>query len=217
MQIINRALFFVVYLLPMHEDEKNQAGGEAARHGSSMKTTDLVFVDIETTGMDSRVQEIIEIGLLRVSQSWQDGVPTFVEQFAWNAKISPKHIETADPAALRINGYSADGWSGATELSEALALFSDKTAGAIMVAHNVAFDFEFLNANLARYAIPNRMHYHRLDTVSMAYQALRDAPETSRYSLVELCKHFGIEFLHPHSAMPDVYADFELFKKLVTI
>ena len=188
-----------------------------AKQGSSMKTTDLVFVDIETTGMDSRVHEIVEIGLLRVSQSWKDGVPTFTEQFAWNTKVFPQHIETADPVALKINGYSATEWKSAMPLAEALALFSEKTDGAIMVAHNVAFDFEFLNANLAMHSIPNKMHYHRLDTVSMAYQALRTGPEAARYSLVELCKHFGIEFLHPHSALPDVYAAYELFKKLIAI
>ena len=86
-----------------------------------------------------------------------------------------------------------------------------------MVAHNVAFDYEFLAHNLAAHGIENKMHYHRLDTVSMAYQALRNGPETARYSLVELCKYFGIDFKNPHSAMPDVYADFELFKKLCSL
>ena len=187
------------------------------KHGSSMKTTDLVFVDIETTGMDSRRHEIVEIALLRVGQSWTDGMPAFTEQFSWTTKVFPKHIETADPVALKINGYSASEWKDSMHLEDALVQFSEKTDGAIMVAHNVAFDFEFLNANLLAHGIPNKMHYHRLDTVSMAYQALSASSESARYSLVELCKHFGIEFKNPHSAMPDVHADFELFKKLLEL
>ena len=181
---------------------------------STMKTMDLVFVDIETTGMDPRTQEIIEIAMLRVSQDWSSGVCTFTEKEAWTTKIHPEHIETADPAALRINGYSASEWTDTMSLHDALTLFAEKSAGAIMVAHNVAFDSEFLNAHFAAQGIVNRMHYHRLDTVSMAYQALRTAPEATRYSLVELCKYFDIPFTNPHSAMPDVYADFALFKKL---
>ena len=37
------------------------------------------------------------------------------------------------------------------------------------------------------------MHYHRLDTVSMAFAKLHSTPEVLRYSLAELSKHFGIE------------------------
>ena len=40
--------------------------------------TDLAFVDIETTGLDSRVHEIIEIAVVRVRQIWvKDEKPTF--------------------------------------------------------------------------------------------------------------------------------------------
>lgn len=183
-----------------------------------MKKPDLVFVDIETTGMDPRKQEIIEIAVLRVSQEWPEGgTPTFAEIFSWSVKIKPQHIERADLAALRVNGYVASEWKHAVPLEDALREFSVKTEGAIMVAHNVAFDSEFLNFNLSRYGIPNKMHYHRLDTVSMAYTALHATPEVSRYSLVELCKYFQIPFENPHSALPDVYADFALFKKILEL
>ncbi len=184
--------------------------------GGSMKKPDLVFVDIETTGMNPRTQEIIEIAVLRVSQEWtEDGKPSFSEIFSWSVKIKPEHIERADPAALRVNGYVASEWKHSVPLEDALREFSEKTDGAIMVAHNVAFDSEFLNFNLLRYGIPNKMHYHRLDTVSMAYAALYDTAEVTRYSLVELCKYFQIPFENPHSALPDVHADFALFKKIL--
>jgi ATP-dependent DNA helicase DinG len=86
-----------------------------------------------------------------------------------------------------------------------------------MVAHNVAFDAGFVDTSLAKQGIVNTMHYHRLDTVSMAYAVLHDEPDVDRYSLAELCKHFGIVNENAHSALADARADFELFKRLMAM
>ena len=119
--------------------------------------------------------------------------------------------------SLRINGYNVTDWKNAISVAQALKEFSEKTAGAIMVAHNVAFDAGFLDTYFAIYGIPNKMHYHRLDTVSMAYAKLHSAPDVTRYSLAELCKYFGIVNASAHSALADARADFELFKKLMAL
>lgn len=183
-----------------------------------MKGTDLVFVDIETTGLNPRIHEIIEIGVVRVSQLWQEGEkPVFSETSRWSVKIRPENIAVADPASLKINGYNHDGWKEAISLAEALNIFSQKTEGAIMVAHNVAFDAGFLDEYMGRLSIANKMHYHRLDTVSMAYAKLHSTPDVNRYSLGELCKYFHINNENAHSALGDAVADFELFKKLMAL
>ena len=180
-----------------------------------MKDRDLVFVDTETTGLDARTHEIIEIGLIRVSQNWQGENPEFAVVSQWSVKIHPRNIATADPDPLRVNGYNVADWSEAVTIEEALKTFVEKTDGAIMVAHNVAFDAGFLDTNFSKYGIVNKMHYHRLDTVSMAYSVIRNTPPVVRYSLAELCKYFGIVNENPHSALADARADFEVFKKLM--
>ena len=186
------------------------------RVGGAMRTSDLAFVDIETTGLNSRQHEIIEISVVRVKQTWTpDEKPVFEKMFEWSAKIKPEHLELADPIALRINGYIASDWTESISLENALTEFVEKTDGAIMVAHNVAFDSEFINAKLADFKIQNKMHYHRLDTVSLAFGLLHSAPDVGRYSLGELCKYFGIINNRPHSALSDALSDFELFKKLM--
>ena len=183
-----------------------------------MKVHDLVFVDTETTGLDARIHEIIEIAVVRVRQDWSDGEkPVFTIVDEWSVKAQPENISSADSASLRINGYTVTGWEGATTIKNALDEFSEKTDGAIMVAHNVAFDTGFIDTNFAKYGIPNKMHFHRLDTVSMAYAVLHDTPDVARYSLAELCKHFGIVNESAHSALSDARADFELFKKLMAL
>jgi DNA polymerase III alpha subunit (gram-positive type) len=183
-----------------------------------MKAHDLVFVDIETTGLDARMHEIIDIAIVRVRQTWiEREKPRFEIVDEWSTKIQPENIATADPASLRVTGYTVTGWTGATTIASALEDFAKKTDGAIMVAHNVAFDAGFLDTALARHGIQNTMHYHRLDTVSMAYAVLHSTPDVGRYSLAELCKYFGIENKNAHSALADARADFELFKKLMEL
>ena len=184
----------------------------------NMQTPDLVFVDTETTGLDPFATEVIEIAVVRVRQEWAGGQkPVFTVVDEWSSKIKPTHIETANPASLRINGYTPDMWVDALQAEEVFKTFAEKTAGAIMVAHNVAFDAEFIGRNFHKYKIENKMHYHRLDTVSMAYAQLQNIPEMPRYSLGELCKYFGITNERQHSALSDARACFEIFKKLIEL
>ncbi len=183
-----------------------------------MKVHDLVFVDTETTGLDSRKHEIIDLALVRVRQTWEPGQkPQFALIDEWSAKIHPEKIQSADPASLRVANYTVTGWTDAISIKEALQIFSERTDGAIMVAHNVAFDAGFIDTALAEQSLPNKMHYHRLDTVSMAYAKLHSTPDVGRYSLAELCKHFGIVNESAHSALSDARACFELFKKLMEL
>lgn len=187
-----------------------------ARTGGAMKVADLVFIDTETTGLDPRKHELLELAIVRVKQDWSGEKPIFTVTDEWSAKVRPENIQSADPASLRVNGYSASGWNHSIQLPEALAEFIKRTEGAIMVAHNVAFDAGFIDTYLAVHGMPNKMHYHRLDTVSMAYAKLHNT-DVTRYSLAELCKHFGIVNENSHTALADARACFELFKSLMEL
>ncbi len=187
-----------------------------SRTGGAMKATDLVFIDIEATGFDPRRHEIIEIAVVRVKQDWSGEKPVFTAVDEWAVKVRPENIQSADPASLRVNGYSASGWNHSTQIREALDEFTKRAEGAIMVAHNVAFDAGFIDTYLAVHGMPNKLHYHRLDTVSMAYAKLHST-DVTRYSLAELCKYFGIVNESAHSALSDARACFELFKKLMEL
>ena len=201
----------------MQEEAARKIQG-GVRTTGAMKTPDLVFVDIETTGADPHFHEIIEISVIRVKQEWKaDGKPVFTVLDEWSTKVLPENIASADPAALRINGYTVTRWSDAVRIKPALEEFARRTNGAIMVSHNVAFDAGFLETYMSAYAIASSMHYHRLDTVSMAFAKLHSDPEVLRYSLAELSKHFGISTDDLHSALPDARACFLLFKRLIEL
>ncbi len=173
----------------------------------------LAFVDIETTGLDPERGEIIELAV--VLAELKDEVLTVVDQL--DLKVAPKHIETADAQALRINGYNEADWIFAVTIEEALRAFVDKTSGAVFVAHNATFDYGFIETNLRRYQIESKLHYHKLDTLSLAFGILHTNDDIGKLSLRALCEKYSIENKKAHSAFADAYATYEVFKKLMNL
>jgi DNA polymerase III alpha subunit (gram-positive type) len=175
-----------------------------------MNHKNLAFIDIETTGLDPEVQEIIEIGGVIANSDFK-----VIDEF--EIKVKPENLAAAEPEALRINRFDPAQWLFALSLPEAMKIFSEKTKDCIMVAHNVTFDYSFLQKAFSKTGVPNLMHYHRLDTISMAYAKLGKNGDAQKYSLGFLCNMFGIDYKNAHTALPDARADFELFKKLMNL
>ncbi len=173
----------------------------------------LAFVDIETTGLDRDKGEIIELGV--VIAKMKDGALVVTDQL--DLKIQPTHIETADPQALRINGYNEADWLFAVSLEEAMKAFVEKTKGAIFLAHNITFDYPFIETALARTGVSHDLHFHKIDTLSLAFGILHTSGDLGKLSLRMLCEQFGIENKKAHSAFADAYATYEVFKKLLKL
>lgn len=171
----------------------------------------FAFVDIETTGLDPDVHEIISIGC--IIGEWQNESTIKVAE-KFELKIKPEFIERAHERSLRVNKYTQEDWNDAISLSKALEQFAKKTDGAIMVSHNVSFDASFLDKAFKMTNIQPTMHYHKLDTISLAYAVLKDT-DVKRYSLQYLCDYFEIKNNNPHTALSDTEALFALFLKLM--
>ncbi len=175
-----------------------------------MRKHDLAFIDIETTGLSVIEHEIIEIGGVITNYKLE-----IKEKF--ELKIKPKNIENANKTALKINHYNEKDWKEAYELKDALKIFSKKVKDCIMVGQNIAFDSGFLEYNLEKNNIKNSLHYHRLDTISIAWTKFHDDKNFEHFSLREMCKYFNIKNENPHSALSDASATYLLYKKLLEI
>ncbi|MFZ1019845.1 MAG: 3'-5' exonuclease [Minisyncoccia bacterium] len=175
-----------------------------------MRKHNFAFIDIETTGLNLIQNEIIEIGCVLATPTLE-----MIEEF--EIKIKPEHIENADKAALKVNHYQESDWESAYGLEKAMKLFSEKVKDCIMVGHNVAFDAGFLEYAFNKTKLMNTMHYHKLDTVSIAWAKFHKDSEVEHFSLRELCARFGIKNERAHSALPDARASFELYKKLMSL
>ncbi|HBB54264.1 hypothetical protein A2121_02080 [Candidatus Nomurabacteria bacterium GWB1_40_6] len=175
-----------------------------------MRKHNFAFVDIETTGLNLEKNEIIEIGCVLTTPDLET-----IEEF--ELKIKPERVENADPVALKVNHYNEKDWENSYSLREAMKIFSEKVKDCIMVGHNVAFDAGFLEYAFNKTEIMNAMHYHKLDTISVAWAKLHREPDLEHFSLRELCERFGIKNERAHSALPDARATFLLYKKLMEL
>lgn len=175
-----------------------------------MRKHNLAFIDIETTGFFQAKHEIIEIGGIIVDQNYQ-----IIDEF--DLKIKPERISDADPQSLRINGYDPAQWVFAYTLKEAMQIFAKKTDGTIMVAHNICFDYGFIEKAFIDTQIENKMHFLKLDTISFAFAKLHKNQDVDRFSLRSLCEYFKIENKNSHTALSDARATFELYKKLIEL
>ena len=172
----------------------------------------IAITDIETTGLDHQVNEIVEIGLVLVSQK-----KPFKMIDMLSIKVAPKHLETASEYALKLNGYNAEDWVGAVSLWEAMALYGRKTKNAMFCAHNVTFDWSFIFAAFGATGVKNLMDYHRVDLFTMAWIKLRDSG-LEKFNMNEVAKYLGIpEEPMPHSGINGAMTEYEIYKKLMEI
>ena len=86
-----------------------------------------------------------------------------------------------------------------------------------MVGQNIAFDSSFLEHAFAKTKVKNNMHYHKLDTISIAWAKFHKNTDFEHFSLREMCLHFGIKNEQAHSALSDARAAYELYKKLMSL
>ena len=154
---------------------------------------EFVIVDVETTGTNAEMADLVEIAAVRVKKGkitdrWSTfvnpGRPIFGNQMHG---ITDKDVKGAP--------------SPAEAAKKALAFVGDAT----IVGHSVGFDIAFLEAALGDGTRIEKGRY--LDTLTLA----RDGyPDLASYTLGELSKFFGIQLQQAHRALPDAEATAEL-------
>jgi len=169
---------------------------------------DLVFFDTETTGLELD-KEIIEIGYVKA----RAGTFEVIEE--GDIKIKPEHIEAASPEALEINGYDAEEWAReGVSAKEGVQKFLSVTKNALLVGHNLPFDWAHLLVLLQQLGTEPNFFYKGFDTFPMAWLLLRGDPKFVKFSLEELSAHFGIDQGRAHRAIDDARTTYRVFKKL---
>lgn len=170
----------------------------------------LAITDVETTGLDAHIHEIIEIGLVVVDQR------TFKVIDEWEIKIKPRKIQTAAEKALKVAGYKKVDWLNAVSLKEAMEIYSKKTKNAIFVAQNSFFDWSFLTEAFKSTGVTDYTDYHRVDLFSVGWSKQKNLPKLKEFSLKEMCKYFGIEpEPMPHRAANGARKAYEVLNKLL--
>ncbi len=181
-----------------------------------MKKTDPIkkcmLLDLETTGLNPEIHEIIEIGW--VTFNWI----TLEMLGSAEYKIQPQQIERADPKALEINGYTPKKWENAIPLKRGLTRLTHEAARGIIGGYNFTFDWSFLYKGFWNWGVDVEtvMSYHRLDVMSMAHIVAGPGRNSDKeLGLTAMCDFFGIEPVgKKHTALGDTLTTFALYKRL---
>ena len=169
---------------------------------------ELVFIDVETTGLDPERHELIELGAVRVDPHSLEPLDHL------SVKVRPERLDDADPRALEVNGYSDESWRDAVSLPVALERLAPLLDGALVAGHNVDFDWAFLVRGFLAAGVPlPEVDYHRLDTASLAWPLFASA-ETDSLSLDAVCDALGLSRPTPHRALADAMAALDVARAL---
>ena len=171
----------------------------------SPNMADMVVYDLETTGINPKTAEIVEIAAHRLSAIGDE-----VEGYNCLVKPPGGRIPRAATRIHRINEETVKNSPGIEiVLPEFLGFIQDR----ILIGHNVA---EYDNLILAR----DLRRYLKRDLSAPHYDTLATARRLfprQRCSMGALAEKFGIEHGDLHSALEDVKVNREIFKELIKI
>lgn len=191
-----------------------------------MSRGELIFFDLETGGLDETRHPVIQFAGIAVGPGWAE-----LETLELKVKFDPA---TAEPDALRVNGWTAEAWRAAlaptraqSEITAFLLRHATLTKTgrsgrpyqvAEVAAHNAPFDARFLAAWFKRAGIflPAAC-FEALDTVDLARWVSRGWATEKRpanHKLGTLCEHYGIPHQDAHDALGDVRATVLLARHL---
>ena len=150
-----------------------------------------VVLDVETTGLNTRADEIIEIGAVRIENGVE--VAEFSELINPGRPIPEKVVE--------LTGITAAMLRDKRTLMEVMPEFAKFCEGAVLVAHNASFDISFFRRAFKQAGLP--FDFAIVDTLALVRNQF---PQLKSHKLGNMCKQLGISLLNAHRAVHDARA-----------
>jgi DNA polymerase III subunit epsilon len=165
-------------------------------------------VDLETTGLDARRDEIVSFAAIPI-----DDGRVAVGRIR-SAIVRPRRMPDAE--TIRIHGLRPDDLAGAPPLAEVLDLMLDCLTGRVLVAHAAWVERAFLAAALRPAGL--RLAEPVLDTSMLVRHVLEDdgAGEGEVVPLSDAVQRLGLPAHRPHHADGDALTTAQLFLALAT-
>jgi DNA polymerase III epsilon subunit family exonuclease len=187
--------------------EYKQAGFfDVEEKPAALKGREIVVFDLETTGLVwqpsmGRMDKIIEVGAVKlIDGEIREKFTTFV---ACDRKLDAKIVE--------LTGIHDEDLVGAPTVDKVIADFFKFVDGAILVGHNVNFDYGFVRhyGKECGYIFSNPA----LDTMLLAQEQLAAAGLVN-YKLNTIAEYYGFDFNH-HRAFEDAATTAKVFVELI--
>ena len=166
---------------------------------------DMVVYDLETTGLNPKTAEIVEIAAHRLSAIGDE-----VERYYRLVRPPGGHIPES---AKRVHGIDTETVKTSPGIEMVLPEFLGFIQNRILIGHNVAeYDNPILARDLRRY-LKRDLSAPHYDTLATARRLL----PRQRCSMSALAEKFEIEHGRLHNALEDVRVNREIFKELIKI
>lgn len=163
--------------------------------------SDYVIYDLETTGISSNYDEVIEISAVKVRGG------KIVEEFS-------KLVNPGRPiphAASAVNNISDAMVANAPSFREILPLFLDFIGNDVLAGHNIhSFDMKFLYRDCERY-FHQTLSNDYVDTLKLARLCL---PGLRYHRLGDVAGFYGISTAGAHRALADCRMNQQVYELL---
>lgn len=166
-----------------------------------LKTATYVVFDVETTGLSSQYDKIIELAAVKV----KDG--EIIDKFERFSNPGERLNETIK----NLTGITDDMLIDAPPIEDVLSDFRDFVGDAIYIAHNASFDMGFIDTGFERLgygATTNGV----IDTLELSRTI---NTELGKHGLNFLAKKYGVELTQHHRAIYDAETTAHIFVKML--
>lgn len=162
--------------------------------------TSFTVIDIETTGLDPKYDEIIELSAVKVHNG------EVVDEYS--TLVKPPY--DASEFITELTGITNAELQYAPELSQVLSEYMTFLGDDIIVGHNVNFDINFL---YDKYQDASSQDFSNdfVDTLRLGRFLLRSLPH---HRLIDLVEHYSIGDSVEHRGLSDAYAAWYVLKGL---
>ena len=150
-----------------------------------------VVVDVETTGLNTRTDKITEIGAVRIENGAETG--------EFSMLIDPQL--PIPEKVTQLTGITNAMVSGQPTIEQVIDDFEAFCEGAVLVAHNAAFDTTFFRRAFADAG--KSFDYPVMDTLALCRNYYRTM---KTHKLGQICKELGISLVGAHRAVNDARA-----------
>ncbi len=166
---------------------------------SPAHTENYTVIDLETTGLESATDEIIEVAALRVRNG------AVVDRFQSLIRC----CSPLSPIITDITGIKPEDLASAPTLESCLPSYLAFLGDDCLVGHNVGFDTGFLAAACAKLGLP-AFHPATVDTLKLSRKKL----SLPSYKLTEVRIALNLPEHNAHRALDDCQTTMEVYEAL---
>jgi DNA helicase-2/ATP-dependent DNA helicase PcrA len=169
---------------------------------SAYMHSDIVVLDVETTGLSTTQDDIIQIAAIRYGKG---GVAASIDILVKpTKKVGDSYfIHGFTDEVLNENGMAPE---------VALKKLLDFTKGNVIVGHNINYDLQIIKSMLTRYRLNDLQLTAVYDTLDLAYKVY---PKMNNHKLETLSEYLQTSAKPNHNAMQDILATSEVLTHLI--